>query len=257
MTATCQLGAQHEAPAADCSCGIYAWHPHRPRPRRCSPSARAAVTSWPGSSPRGARSRCTAGGFRAQHARPVAFVVGASQGRPRIPPAGAPPRRPPPRAGPARRQPAATCSRALPWPTASGCARARSRTCSWERRQAQRALRRRRLRLQRAGVTGGGIGRRARRDARRAGPLSRLAYPRRVRAVRSTRPTTPASSTGLAYALFLPDAGARRRGGRAARGGIGQGEPSGRRAGPACAGHGGGGFDQRGHGASEGRMDGA
>lgn len=75
MTATCSLGAAHDAPAPDCTCGIYAWHP-RPSSAEevfaeCSRGANRVagiVAAW-------GAIEVHRTGFRAQHARPVAFVV--------------------------------------------------------------------------------------------------------------------------------------------------------------------------------------
>lgn len=81
MTATCELGADHEAPAPDCSCGIYAWHP-----RPSSAEALFAECSRGGGAVAGIVAAWGAvevhrTGFRAQHARPTAFVVDGRRAR--------------------------------------------------------------------------------------------------------------------------------------------------------------------------------
>lgn len=75
MSATCRVGAAHEAPAGDCTCGIYAWHP-RPSSAEevfseCSRGSNfvaGIVAAW-------GAVEVHRTGFRAQYARPVAFVV--------------------------------------------------------------------------------------------------------------------------------------------------------------------------------------
>jgi hypothetical protein len=75
MEATCEVGAGHEAPASDCTCGIYAWHP-----RPSSAEELFAECSRGGSGVAGIVAAWGAvevhrTGFRAQYARPLAFVV--------------------------------------------------------------------------------------------------------------------------------------------------------------------------------------
>jgi hypothetical protein len=75
MRATCAVGAGHDAPAPECSCGIYAWHP-----RPSSAEELFAECARGGSGVAGIVAAWGAvevhrTGFRAQYARPVAFVV--------------------------------------------------------------------------------------------------------------------------------------------------------------------------------------
>jgi GNAT superfamily N-acetyltransferase len=75
MKATCVVGADHEAPAPGCTCGIYAWHP-----RPSSAEELFAECSRGGSGVAGIVAAWGAvevhrTGFRAQYARPLAFVV--------------------------------------------------------------------------------------------------------------------------------------------------------------------------------------
>lgn len=75
LTAACERGGGHEAPAAGCTCGIYAWHP-RPSSAEtlfseCSRGGTAVagvVVAW-------GAVEVHRTGFRAQHARPLAFFV--------------------------------------------------------------------------------------------------------------------------------------------------------------------------------------
>jgi hypothetical protein len=68
LTATC---IRHDAPAADCDCGIHAWHPRRD-------SARRALATWrevPGIVEAEGAIEVHADGFRAERGRPYALVI--------------------------------------------------------------------------------------------------------------------------------------------------------------------------------------
>jgi hypothetical protein len=68
LEATC--GEDHRAPAADCRCGIHAWHPRRASARRILRSR----FDLPGIVEAAGAVEVHEDGFRAQRARPYAFV---------------------------------------------------------------------------------------------------------------------------------------------------------------------------------------
>jgi hypothetical protein len=68
LEATC--GEDHAAPAADCRCGIHAWHPRRASARRILRSR----FDLPGIVEADGAVEVHEAGFRAQRARPYAFV---------------------------------------------------------------------------------------------------------------------------------------------------------------------------------------
>ena len=68
IEATC--GADHRAPAPDCGCGIHAWHPRRASARRILRSR----FDLPGIVEADGAVEVHEDGFRAQRARPYAFV---------------------------------------------------------------------------------------------------------------------------------------------------------------------------------------
>jgi len=68
LEATC--GEDHRAPAADCRCGIHAWHPRRASARRILRSR----FDLPGIVEADGAVEVHEDGFRAQRARPYAFV---------------------------------------------------------------------------------------------------------------------------------------------------------------------------------------
>jgi hypothetical protein len=71
LEASCDKPDGHDAPHADCSCGIYAWHPRRASARRVL-GARFEV---PGIVEAAGAIELQDDGFRAQRGRPYALVV--------------------------------------------------------------------------------------------------------------------------------------------------------------------------------------
>lgn len=71
LEASCAGPGGHDAPAAECTCGIYAWHPRRSSARR----ALAGRFEQPGIVEAAGAVELQHDGFRAARARPYAFVV--------------------------------------------------------------------------------------------------------------------------------------------------------------------------------------
>lgn len=71
LNATCARGAGHPAPQASCACGVHAWHPRRRSARRLL----ASRFEVPGIVEAAGAVELQDDGFRAQRARPYAFVV--------------------------------------------------------------------------------------------------------------------------------------------------------------------------------------
>jgi hypothetical protein len=71
MEATCETSEGHAAPHPDCACGIHAWHPRRASARRVL----ASRFEVPGVVEAAGAIELQDDGFRAQRARPYAFVV--------------------------------------------------------------------------------------------------------------------------------------------------------------------------------------
>jgi hypothetical protein len=71
LKASCAGPGGHEAPAAECECGIYAWHPRRSSARRVL----AGRFEQPGIVEAAGAVELQHDGFRAERARPYALVV--------------------------------------------------------------------------------------------------------------------------------------------------------------------------------------
>lgn len=71
LDASCAGPGGHEAPAAECTCGIYGWHPRRSSARRVL----AGRFEQPGIVEAAGAVELQHDGFRAERARPYAFVV--------------------------------------------------------------------------------------------------------------------------------------------------------------------------------------
>jgi hypothetical protein len=71
LQAACNASRGHAAPAPDCACGIHVWHPRRSSARRVL----AGRFEQPGIVEAAGAVEVTHDGFRAERARPYAFVV--------------------------------------------------------------------------------------------------------------------------------------------------------------------------------------
>jgi hypothetical protein len=75
LEASCAEGHDHSAPAPDCTCGVHAWHPRESSARRVL----AGRFEQPGIVEAAGAIELQHDGFRAERARPYAFVVTPSR----------------------------------------------------------------------------------------------------------------------------------------------------------------------------------